>query len=139
MSNREASRSGQFDGELTRTDKPAIGVITSADCADETARIVLRARRNGHPVLVTYREEEEEGKAVSFASDLGAQIVTPGAERDDESLVRSLTNASRQLDFPGLIVHTDLEEYIDYDRSVLEYTREDTRSEEHTSELQSPA
>lgn len=124
MSERELSQAGHLNNPLEQTDKPAIGVIATDDRADETARIVLRARQNGHPVLVTY-QEENGGKAVSFASQLGAQIVTPGADREDESLVQALTDASQQLGFPGLIVHSDLEKYIDYDRSVLESRRKD--------------
>ncbi|ELY67285.1 glycosyltransferase family 2 protein [Natrinema versiforme] len=124
MSERKLFQAADLGSRVDQTDKPAIGIITSDDRADETARTVLRARRNGHSVLVTHRANEG-GEAVSFASQLGAQIVTPSTDRNDESLVQTLTNASQQLGFPGLIVHSDLEEYIDYDRSVLEHTRED--------------
>lgn len=106
-----------------RTDAPAVGLVVGEGMAEEAARAVLRARRNGHPVLVTYRTPRADD-AVASASRLGARVVPPGGGASSRSPSQVLADASQRFGYSGLIVHRDLEEHIDYDGSVRELERD---------------
>ncbi|ELY60742.1 dolichyl-phosphate beta-D-mannosyltransferase [Natronolimnohabitans innermongolicus JCM 12255] len=93
-------------------------MIVADEYADETARVILRAHSHGHPVLVTHRAGGA-GEALTFATQLGARVVPP--EASDDSAAKALIEECRRLDYPGLIIHNDLEKRIDYDRALVEF------------------
>ena len=98
------------------TEKPAIGLIATAENSGSIARNILRATEEGHRVFVTY-EGTPNIEAVRFADKLGAQVVTPDVEDPTiDDLQKTLTNTSQALSLPGLIVHTGRGR-IDFDRS----------------------
>ena len=125
MYSQDRNQAGQSRDPIKETDKLAVGLIVTADAIDETARAILRARSNGHPVLVIHRTEPTD-EIRTFASQLGAQIVMPGGEFNDESLVEKLASESQRLGYPGVIVHSNLEKHIDYEMTSLEFERSDS-------------
>lgn len=96
---------------------PAVAVIAPAEWSDAVVRTVARAVNRGHAVLLTYREEPDP-ELVDVARRLGATIVRPPEERDDDSLTAALGAAGRELSVPGVIVQTEPYARIDYARSV---------------------
>ncbi|WP_276253308.1 glycosyltransferase family 2 protein [Halomontanus rarus] len=109
-------------------EKPAIGVIATETNSDSIIRVVLRAKRHGYPVLVTHQNEPSL-EAISFAKELGARIVDPAlSEAADQSYTVTLSKNARQAEFSGLIVHHNVDEYIDYDRSVSALVNADSYS-----------
>lgn len=100
------------------TDKPAIGAVVTTDNSDAIIRMVIRARRNGYPVFLTHYNDSSI-EAISFAKDLGARIVAPEQSNpSDRSLTKTLSKRVQRAGFSGLVIHRDVDKYIDYDRSI---------------------
>lgn len=109
------------------TEKPGIGVIATETNSDAIIRCVFRARQYGYPVLVTHHNDPSL-EALSFARELGAKIVDPEFSKTDQSLTSTLSKNAQQAGFPGLIIHQNVDEYIDYERSVSALTNADSYS-----------
>lgn len=123
----EYSPPDQRDG-TRELDTPAIGAIVTEENSDTCVRVALRAKHRGFPIFVIYSTMPPV-EVLSLLTGLGARIVNPGrAERDEETLVRRLSEAATGAGYPGLIFHRRVHHYIDYRRSVstLESTDADT-------------
>lgn len=104
--------------ESTSTDVPAIGVVMSGEDADMLARVVLRAHRRGHNVLVIHLFAERSSGVIDFTQQLGASVVSVPRATTETEAWETLAQTACEYGYPGLICHRDLTEYIDYDRSL---------------------
>lgn len=103
------------DVEGLNRDKPAIGVVATANNEDAIARIALRANHRGHSVLVTYGGETEP-QSVEIAREASAVIVpSTGDDFVNDIDQQNLIEAARYLEFPGILLHENYDEYVDYD------------------------
>lgn len=105
-----------FGREVT-SDRPAVGLVATAETADQIPAAILRARQRGHEAIVTAREADCE--ALAFAEALGATIIKPpesAAEKDDAKV--RLTSVARAEGYPGLIYYPDPSQHIDFANSL---------------------
>ena len=113
--------------EPPSSNNPAVGIVVPDASAGAVARVVLRARQNGHQVLVACSSPEEpEPEALTFARQLNAMIVTPEADTTEAELWDLLRDAARDRGYPGLIRHRDPDEYVDYERSLERFETGET-------------
>ncbi|MDS0300273.1 glycosyltransferase family 2 protein [Halogeometricum sp. S1BR25-6] len=111
----ESNARVEAEVEVLNRENPAIGVVATADNEDAIARILLRANRRGYSVLVSYRKGTES-RAVELAREASAVVVpAPNTEFTEGLDEYHLTEAARELGFPGIVLHEDCEEYVDYD------------------------
>lgn len=97
--------------------QPAVGVIATQANEDAIVRIVTLARMRNYAVFVAYGSEEEP-RAVELARELGAETVRPESGSTDEEAFRDvLATVARTRGFPGLLIHSSPEEFIDYEKS----------------------
>ncbi|MFC6716043.1 glycosyltransferase family 2 protein [Halovalidus salilacus] len=93
-------------------------MVATEHTGDALVRVVVRANQNGYPILVLTGQTASR-VPIAFLRDLGAQIIDPGTlEPPVVSLDEVLARAARDAGYSGLILHRDLEKYIDYNRSV---------------------
>ena len=101
--------------EILNCDKPAIGVVATEDSGDAIARIALRANRRGYSLLVAYQGESEP-ESVKIAREASA-IVVSATDSDfvDDIGEYYLSETAQELGFPGVVLHENHDEYVDYD------------------------
>lgn len=103
----------KFEGDILN--QPAIGIIATENDTDAVVRTVALAREHGHGVFVAYTGEEEP-LSVRLARQLGAESVTPEDRTTDRDVLCNVASSvARMHGFPGLVLHSSPEEYIDYD------------------------
>jgi glycosyltransferase involved in cell wall biosynthesis len=109
------SSTSEFD-EMVLS-RPAIGIIATGNDTDAVVRVVALAQENDHAVFVAYGGPKEP-RSVQLARRIGAETVTPDDETTDEDVLRNVTAMmARSHGFPGLLFHSSLDEYIDYEQS----------------------
>lgn len=111
------------DGDATVvTSEPAVGIVATPNDGAVVAAAILRARRHGYQPIVTALDDGLEG--LEFARELDALTVDPKGIGRGIDHWAELSNIARRMGFPGLIVHRDPAERIDYGESyaVLEET-----------------
>lgn len=87
------------------TDSIAVGMVSTDLNSEDVLRTAVRARRHGHPLLVTYYESNS---VVRAAEQLGAEVVHPETTNPvAEDLQRALVSAARERGYPGLVYHDD--------------------------------
>ncbi|WP_227377257.1 glycosyltransferase family 2 protein [Haladaptatus halobius] len=97
----------------SRHDRPAVGVVATETNAGAIARAVLRAWRHGYAVLVV-GACDSDSESVRIAHQLGCHVLAR-AEGEPET---RLVGFARELGFPGVIIHRNPANRIDFDRSV---------------------
>ena len=107
------SISPEVDGDLRL---PAVGLVASKGWADGGLRTVLRARRRGHIAFLTY-DEPADAEFLEAVELLGATVLEPESNWTEAECVDAIERASQELSLPGVIIQTDLDAPIDFDRS----------------------
>jgi len=103
-------------------EKPAIGLVATSTNEEAVAASILRARRHGHSVYVTY-SDGTDNEALAFARQLDARVVTPpegDAKPDLGDLRQLLAGAAEVGECSGLIFVPRPDRRVDFDRSVAE-------------------
>ncbi|MFC6733954.1 glycosyltransferase family 2 protein [Haladaptatus sp. DYSN1] len=112
----ELSSNLQTKNGETAYSRPAVGLIATKDNGDEIAGAILRARQHGHEAIVT-SPSEYEVEAVTFARELGAVVVEP-SNRVEGGVEGHFSQVARELGFPGVILHENLDRPLAYNSSV---------------------
>jgi len=105
-----------------RGEEPAIGLVATPTNAEAVATSILRARRHGHSVYVTY-SDGTDNEALAFARQLDATVVTPpegDVEPDPQDLRQLLAGAAEVGECGRLIFVPRPDRRVDFDRSVAE-------------------
>jgi hypothetical protein len=119
---------GSDDRPLVRLDAsgpsalPAIGVVLTERNEDAVYRTVMRAKRRGHPVFLTYQPALAGSELVETVDSLGATVVVPAS--DDATiptLHRALSTAARERGLPGIVLQTRDCPRIDYERTLTAF------------------
>lgn len=108
-------------GELAQqnlTDRPAVGIVATADNVAAVATAVLRAwKRAYQPFVIPASDEAEE--ALEFARELDARVVEPRPDGTHGSRpIDDLVVAARSMGFPGVMHHADPDQRINYEETA---------------------
>jgi len=121
---REGGRGrGGVNGSATAaTEKPAhdeaVGLVATPDNAEALVRSILRARRHGFDVLVTYAGSEAM-ESVAFARQLDVQIVEPSLpDQDVDTLHRELTATARVMGYSTVVLQSPACPRVDYEATT---------------------
>lgn len=110
----------EFEGRRASVENHAVGVVASGT-DDGVARVVMRARSNDYPVLVT-TSGGRDATTVELAEIPGVYYIPTDAESGVDSTGAAarqrLAAAARALSFSGLVFVEDTAERIDFERSV---------------------
>ncbi|MFC6733710.1 glycosyltransferase [Haladaptatus sp. DYSN1] len=105
--------------------RPAIGLIVTVDNTDAIVRVLLRATNEGYDAIVTHYGDSTI-PAMQFARDLDAHVVHPeDIHPDTDTLRQGLARAARDLGYPGLLIHENPREFIDYETSIRKLSETD--------------
>lgn len=96
--------------------EPVIGFTTTGEDFDAVIRSVLRARQHGYVSLVATTQLSAD--SIEALLELDVVIVDTSTDTITDSTDESLERTARMLDVPGLIVHRNVDEYIDFHRSL---------------------
>ncbi|MFC6993632.1 glycosyltransferase family 2 protein [Haladaptatus sp. GCM10025707] len=114
----ELSSNLQTNKGETAYSRPAVGLIATQDNGDEIAGAILRARQKGHEAIVM-AAGGSANEAVAFAKELGAIVVEQDfAMGHSRSGTQHCTSVARDVGFPGVILHENLSQPLDYKTSV---------------------
>jgi glycosyltransferase involved in cell wall biosynthesis len=116
------SETTHVDTRLSGRETSAIGVVVSEGDDDVLARVVLRANKHDHAVLVTY-DGPTPPAAVELVDGALATVVPPEMGETPEV---TLNRAATILGYPGVRVHEDIDEFVDYE-SGTEQPSENSR------------
>ena len=123
----KSSNARARDDESVTSSDPAlaIGLIAVKADGDALLREALRARWRGYPVLVT-DERSLDREIIRLLEQLGVTFVTPSRSDLDVTTRRNeLIRAARLMGYSTLLVHTELDTFIDYERSRTQVTDDD--------------
>ena len=129
FSRQEGDGTNYVSLEPPASDSPAVGIVVSDADAGTVARVILRAHRNGHQVLVAWASpptQRSEPEALAFARQLNAIVVAPEVETTEMGLWDLLRDAARERGYPGLIRHQNPEAYISYERTLKRFRSGET-------------
>ncbi|WP_324759932.1 glycosyltransferase family 2 protein [Haloarcula sp. GH36] len=116
-----------LDGDVTESHSlPAVGIVLTERNEDAVYRTVMRAKRRGHPVMVTYPVTLAGSEMVEMLESLGVTVVEPLSDEGTVvALHRALSTAARERGFPGLVLQTRDCPRIDYERTLDALERSD--------------
>ena len=98
--------------------EPLVGIHAVPGLADEVAGSIIRARRRGYDVVVSYHNEQLEG--VEFARHLGASLLPVEDQVNDENVPEEVTRYAKSQGYPGVVYQEYPAGRIDYEASIDE-------------------
>ncbi|HKJ59212.1 MAG TPA: glycosyltransferase family 2 protein, partial [Halobacteriales archaeon] len=99
-------------------DEPAVGILANRGDSADVAAAILRARRAGYRVILTYEAANADRETLEFAEDLGVRVVEPETGLlDDLSPTTRLRQSAREQGYPGVILIEDLSVRVDLEAS----------------------
>jgi glycosyltransferase involved in cell wall biosynthesis len=109
--------------DTLETDSVAVGVVVSDAATDQVARVILRAVANDYPVFII-SSSILDSETARFVEQLDGKVINSFELEDSLTLENTVSSVADSHGFSHVIVHTDLAERIDYERTkeVIETT-----------------
>jgi glycosyltransferase involved in cell wall biosynthesis len=98
-------------------ERPAIGLVVTADNEDAIARALLRAAQHDCQVLLTYHGESLPS-TFEFVDSESVHVIDPPTAAESVDYRQTLTTAARALSLPGMVFHGTGHPKIDYAASL---------------------
>lgn len=100
-----------------QTDHPVVGIVATPDNAGAVASTILRGQDKEYDTIVCHGGNPSL-ESVVFAERLGATVVEiENSHQDGVGFKDTLTQAAREVGYPGVLYHVTPEEPIDFDSS----------------------